>query len=166
MKTVAFQRASGGDSSIGGKVAVGHVIASDFRSHSSPNRTVDLDSWRDDKKTVPVILAIGSNYSRGASHLTDTVRTFSPSGMAEELTALINRVLGLHPLAAVLKTDVNLVLANFFPWITNRLWSSLSVFEQVILLQSHGYAKPLEVIGRLFLQLRAAPRCGHISRWT
>jgi hypothetical protein len=74
--------------------------------------------------------------------------------MAEELTALINRVLGLHPLAAVLKTDVNLVLANFFPWITNRLWSSLSVFEQVILLQSHGYANPLEVIGRLFLQLR------------
>jgi hypothetical protein len=74
--------------------------------------------------------------------------------MAEELTALISRVLGLHPLAAALKTDVNLVLANFFPWITNRLWSGLSVFEQVILLQSRGYASPIEVIGRLFLQVR------------
>jgi hypothetical protein len=103
-----------GDSSIGGKAAVGHVIASDFRSHSSPIRNVDLGSWRDDKKTVPVILAIGSNYSRGASHLTDTVRTFSPSGMAEELTALINRVLGLHPLAAVLKTDVESCVGELF----------------------------------------------------
>ena len=142
------------DPSICGKVAVGHVIASDFWSYSSPNRAVDLNSWRDDKETLPVILAVGSNYAQGSSYLTRTVMTFSPSGMAEELSALISRISSLTSLAAALKTDANLVLANFFPWITNRSLSSLSVFEQVVLLQSHGYANPIEVIGRLFLRLR------------
>jgi hypothetical protein len=138
-----------------GKVAVGHAIASDYGSPSSPNSAIDLDSWLASKVPLPVILVVGSNYSQGASYLDYDVLTFSKSGMARGLNILFDRVLALnHPLATELKSRANLVIANFFPWITNRAWSELSVFEQVVLLQSHGYANPIEVIGSLFSRLQ------------
>jgi hypothetical protein len=75
--------------------------------------------------------------------------------MARSLRILINRILAFnHPPGMVLKSRANLVFANFFPWITNQQWSDLSVLEQVVLLQSHGYANPIEVIGSLFSRLQ------------
>ena len=138
-----------------GKVAIGHAIASDFGSQSLSNMPMKFDSWLAHTVESPVILVVGSNYSQGASYLDFNVPTLSRSGMARGFKILIDRILALNnPLATVLKSRANLVIANFFPWITNRAWSKLSVFEQVVLMQSHGYANPIQVIGSLFLRLK------------
>lgn len=107
--------------------------------------------------SLQVVLAIGINYGQMGNHnyLTTPVPICDKTGMRPKLQAvsqiLEDKCVGCF--GSKLPKNFHLVVANFFPWITQRRWGAFNSIEETLLLRCHGFNDPHALLDDLITQL-------------
>ena len=116
-----------------------------------------LDEYTQDERTeLPVVLAVGVNYSQGnayartPSKLVDNTKTLDRT---KEVFIKL-KADGCSGHIILPEAPFHLVNSNFFPWITRRSWSQLNSIEEAFLLNCAGHDDPVEHILELVRRIK------------
>ena len=110
-----------------------------------------------DPRSLKVVLAVGINYGQMGTHnyLTTPVPICDKTRMRPKLQELGQFLEDKcdECFCSKLPEKFHLVVANFFPWITQRRWGAFNSIEEALLLRCHGFNDPHAPLDDLIAKL-------------